>query len=218
MPIDKENYSSFQFEVSDNKGNSSFQLEEYFFFDENDEVWMTRRNLPHVSQKEVIYFVTFRLNDSIPKNKAKEIEDERKLWVKMHKKPYSKEDYKEYFKLFSDRIENLLDSGHGSCLLRIPENKVILENALNYFHGKRYLLDEYIVMPNHVHILIKPLEENSIKSIMHSLKSYTANLINKRMGLSGKLWMHESFDHMVRSEEALIYLREYIRNNPKKRK
>jgi REP element-mobilizing transposase RayT len=199
------------------KSNSSILLEDYAYFDNDDEVWTTRRNLPHITQNNVIYFVTFRLHDSIPKDKAKDLEDRRKLWKIMHKEPYSKEDYKEYYRLFSDSIERLLNSGYGSSLLRIKENKEIVENTLKYFDRNKYILDEFIIMPNHVHVLIKPINDFALKEILHSWKSYSANMINKRMGLNGQLWMHESFDHIVRSEEALEFLREYIRNNPKKR-
>lgn len=198
------------------KSNSSIMLEDYAYFDNYDDIWVTRRNLPHVTQNNVIYFVTFRLHDSIPKDKAKDLEDKRKLWKNIHHEPFTKEDYKEYFRLFSDRIEVILNSGYGSCLLRIKENKEILENALKYFDRNKYVLDEYIIMPNHVHVLVKPLRNFTLKEILHSWKSFSANMINKRMGLSGQLWMHESFDHIVRSEEALEFLREYIRNNPRK--
>ena len=198
-----------------NKSNSSILLEDYAYFDKTDEVWITRRNLPHITQKNVIYFVTFRLHDSIPKAKAKDLEDRRKFWKNMHKEPYSKEEYREYCTLFSDRIEELLNSDFGSCLLKIHDNKEIVENTLKYFDRKKYMLDEFIVMPNHVHVLVKPILDFVLTEILHSWKSYTANLINKRMGLKGQLWMHESFDHIVRSEEALEFLREYIRNNQK---
>lgn len=201
-----------------NKSNSSILLEDYTYFDETDEVWETHRNLPHITQKNVIYFVTFRLHDSIPKEKAKEIEDKRYLWIKMHHKPYSKDDYKEYCRLFSEKIEEILNSGYGSSLLKIRENAEIMENALKYFDKKKYILDEYIIMPNHVHVLVKPIEEYKLNEILHSWKSYSASMINKRMGLSGQLWMHESFDHIVRNEAALMYLRKYIRNNPKSKR
>jgi len=200
------------------KSNSSILLEDYAYFDKEDHVWITRRNLPHVTQNNVIYFVTFRLHDSIPKDKAKDLEDKRILWKNMHHEPYTKEDYNEYYRLFSDRIEDLLNSGYGSCLLQIKENKEIIENTLKYFDRKKYILDEYIIMPNHVHVLVKPINDFTLKEILHSWKSFTANMINKRMGLGSQLWMHESFDHIVRSEEALEFLKEYIKNNPKKRK
>ena len=71
-------------------------------------------------------------------------------------------------------------------------------------------------MPNHVHALVKPLEEHKISDILHSWKSYTANEINKRESCSGELWMRESYNHIVRNEDSLNYIRRYINQNPAK--
>ena len=71
-------------------------------------------------------------------------------------------------------------------------------------------------MPNHVHALVKPLGEHKISDILHSWKSYTANEINKHENLSGKLWMRESYDHIVRNEGSLNCIRHYINQNPVK--
>jgi REP element-mobilizing transposase RayT len=71
-------------------------------------------------------------------------------------------------------------------------------------------------MPNHVHVLVKPLEEHKISDILHSWKSYTANEINKRENRTGQLWMRESYDHIVRNEKSLNNIRRYINQNPAK--
>jgi REP element-mobilizing transposase RayT len=71
-------------------------------------------------------------------------------------------------------------------------------------------------MPNHVHVLVKPATRHDLSAILHSWKSYTANEINKKMRRTGQFWLHESYDHIVRSEEALQRIREYIKNNPRK--
>ncbi|MFP4204377.1 MAG: transposase [Opitutales bacterium] len=70
-------------------------------------------------------------------------------------------------------------------------------------------------MPNHIHILIKPFAGQRLVDILHSWKSFTANAINKRMGRTGQLWQHESYDHIVRNESAMNAIRSYIRENPK---
>src|SRR5437764_14969303 len=71
-------------------------------------------------------------------------------------------------------------------------------------------------MPNHVHILVKPLGGNSISDILHSWKSFTANAVNRELNRSGPLWMEESFDTIVRNAEHLNACRDYIAQNPKK--
>ena len=80
----------------------------------------------------------------------------------------------------------------------------------------RYILDEFVVMPNHVHALLIPQDEHIVEAILHSWKSYTANKINDVIGASGTFWMDENFDHAVRSWEQLERFRRYIRENPGK--
>jgi len=160
------------------------------------------------------------LGDSIPAEVAEKIKSEREIWLNNNKKndkgEYTKEQLKEYYRLFSDRIEELLNNGRGSCVLKKPEISKIVANALNHFNNKRYILDEWVIMPNHVHILFKPLGENNLPDILHSWKSFTANEINKITGNKGQLWMHESYDHIVRNERALNAIKNYIRQNPVK--
>jgi len=56
--------------------------------------------------------------------------------------------------------------------------------------------------------------QSPLSAIMHSLKSYTANQINKHLGRKGQLWQHESYDHWVRDEDELMRIAEYIALNP----
>lgn len=100
-------------------------------------------------------------------------------------------------------------------MLRDLANADILHGALRFFAGQRYTLDEYVVMPNHVHVLVKPLAGHGLAGILHSWKSYTANKLNRRLGHTGQFWQHESFDHIVRNESAREAIRRYIRDNPK---
>ncbi len=186
------------------------------FFNPNDEIEIMQGNLPHWHQKEVFYHVTFRLKDSIPKEKVEELKNDRENWDEKRKGKdgFTTEEWKEYNRLFSVRVEEWLNAGYGSCLLKIKENAEIVASALKHFNDSQYILDEWVVMPNHVHVLVKPMGDHKLNDILHSWKSFTANKINKREGRSGKLWMRESYDHIVRNEEALNAIRHYIRQNP----
>jgi len=186
------------------------------FFDPYSDIEIKERNLPHWHQGNTVCFVTFHLADSIPKEKAEEIRKERELWELNHKEPYTEQDLKDFYRLFSERIEKLLNAGHGSCCLADEANAKIIADTILHFNRERYLLDEWVIMPNHVHVIIKPLGDNKLSDILHSWKSYTAKAINKRTGQSGQFWMHESYDHIVRNQKSLLRIREYIRNNPSK--
>jgi adenine-specific DNA-methyltransferase len=190
------------------------------FLNPNDEIIIKHGKLPHWTQENSWYFITFRLADSIPKQKVEQLKKERELWFEKHRKKdrteYSKEELKEYYYLFSERVENWLNAGHGKCVLKNKLNAEIVANAIKYFDGKRYELDEWVVMPNHVHVLVKPFENYSISDITHSWKSFSANEINKNINSSGQLWMHESYDHIVRNEKAFRAIKNYIKQNPQK--
>ena len=87
----------------------------------------------------------------------------------------------------------------GSCALRHADAAAIVQNALLFFEGQRYYLSAWCVMPNHVHVVVTPKGQHSLRSILHSWKSFTANEINKLFGVHGPVWERESFDHLIRS-------------------
>ncbi len=177
----------------------------------------TSGHLPHWEQGSVWYFVTFRLADALPREVVEEMQQQRERWKQTHDLNHlSREELAEYYRLFSERYQNLLNAGSGSCVLREPAIARIVYDALRFFDHQRYDLDEVVVMPNHVHLLVKPLAGHGLTDILHSWKSYTANRINERLGRVGQLWQHESYDHIVRNEAAMNAIRRYIRENPSK--
>lgn len=102
------------------------------------------------------------------------------------------------------------------------EHRGLVLHAALHFDQQRYTLWAAVVMPDHVHLLLTPLEREpgqwwSLSSITHSLKAYTAKQVNAGLRRSGALWMQESFDRIVRDEEELVEKWQYIRSNPVKR-
>jgi len=186
------------------------------FYDPSAEKETHSRNLPHWQQVQRLYFVTFRLADSIPQERLEQIKAQRKEWNCRNSQPYSESQLVEYYMLFSKRVEDWLDDHYGKCVLGLPECRSIVADAMEYFNGKRYELDHWVIMPNHVHVLVMPLAEHVLSDICHNWKSYTAHQINKCLGNVGQLWQHESFDHIVRSEMQLEKFREYIGANASK--
>ena len=192
-------------------------------FNPDENVQRTRRTLPHWAQEGRTYFVTFRLADSMPREKREQLEAQRDAW--MHAKglrsldeieKLQDEDRKEYHRIFTAKIHELLDAGYGSCVLRDSENAQVVSSALLFFDGNRVEMLAFVVMPNHVHVLACPIPPHTLSDLLHSWKRHTSREINKRMGTSGTLWLDENFDHIVRSPEQLQHFRNYIRDNPKK--
>jgi hypothetical protein len=131
------------------------------FFDPEDNFEAYRRNLPHRRQAGVIYFVTFHLADSLPTKKLVAWEKERKLWLALNPPPHNSRQIEEYHRNFSQRIQKWLDVGYGSCALACPKTFRLVESVLNFFTGQRYVLGEHVVMPNHLHALVQPLDDHS---------------------------------------------------------
>lgn len=169
-------------------------------FDPRSPATITHRHLPHWRQAGCTYFVTFRLADSLPVEKLRQL-------VKTQDR-----------KQVLPEIQQCLDAGHGECWLRQPSIAGIVAGALRHFHGQRYDLGAFVVMPNHVHAVVSPSGEWPLEHILHSWKSFTAHKINEALHRTGAVWQDESFDHVVRDEHRLREIEDYIRQNPAKAK
>ncbi len=184
------------------------------YFNPEEPVAFLSGNLPHWRQEGATYFVTFRLADSIPKARLRAWLAEREVWLKTHPEPHDPATRAEYYQRFPHRLHTWLDNGYGCCILAEPDIKRLVERSLQFFHGERYYLDEFVVMPNHVHVLVAPVAPHELSDIISSWKSYTSHAINKMKGKTGMNWQKESFDHIVRNADSHARIRQYIRENP----
>jgi REP element-mobilizing transposase RayT len=167
------------------------------------------------------------LVDAIAREKLDQWHAEREAWLCDHPQPWNFETDEMYHRLFSERVETWLDQGSGSCVLAREDAASVVENAMRYFDGERYILDAYVIMPNHVHVLVTLMPGEDLSSILHSWKSFTAKTLAKVEAASRRLqpwwdkqskgdrtiWQNESFDHLVRSPESLYRFESYIRDH-----
>ena len=110
---------------------------------------------------------------------------------------------------FALRLDQELDRGYGSCLLRDHGQTVV--DALLHFDRTRYELHAWCVMPNHVHVLLHIERGEDVPKIVHLWKSYKGHRIWRRV-----IWQREYFDRVIRSPEDYVRTREYVRGNPVK--
>ncbi len=185
------------------------------FFNPYAETHVSAANLPHWRQKNVLYFVTFRLADSLPAEKIRSMRLEQETWRRSHPQPRTPEQEKEYRDQFGSRAHRLLDAGHGACLLAKSGVRRIVEDALRHFDGTRYELGAFAVAANHVHVLVRPLPGFNLSGIVQAWKSYTARRINTALGRKGPVWQKESYDHIVRSASALWHIERYLEGHKK---
>lgn len=163
--------------------------------------WSDRGYLPHYDKPGLVQAVTFRLADSLPKEKHSE-------WEHLLHITDDGERIRQ--------MEDYLDRGAGSCVLRQPECAEIIQNALLHFDAERYRLIAWCVMPNHVHVLFETLSGHPIGKVIHSWKTFTAREINKLLGQSGPLWQDDYFDTFMRDDEHQAAEFTYIEHNPVK--
>lgn len=197
-------------------------------FDPQAELFIHEHCRPHWSQAGTIVFLTFRTHDSIPREVVERWDREKEAWLERNgysvsgqhwsslKKSLSDSDRIRFNRHFDRCREAFLDTCHGKCLLRRPELAQIVADSLLHFDGQRYKMGDFVVMPNHVHLLVTFSTPEMLIKQCDSWLHFMAFQINKVIGRKGKFWQQEPFDHLVRSPEQYLYLRDYIRDNPKK--
>jgi putative transposase len=119
----------------------------------------------------------------------------------------------------------------GPIWLKEPGIAKVVADAIHHGDDSKYRLDAYSIMPNHAHMVFAPNpvssdeeggspsgddEDHALASIMHSLKSYTANENNKLLRRTGGFWERENFDHFIRDEREWLRTIAYVLNNPVK--
>lgn len=178
-------------------------------------VWSNRGYLPHYQDGASLQAITYRLGDALPSTVLSKIEEQA---------------LSDLAKRLS--LENHLDQGLGSCLLNEPANATTVLENWKHFHGRRYLLHAWVIMPNHVHVLIEQLGTHSLGEIVHSWKSYTAKrLLERHEGELGRgvggggpravavgrsVWQRDYFDRYIRNEAHYHACVEYLHMNPVK--
>ena len=155
-------------------------------------------NLPHWYQPGVTYFVTFPTEDSIPDAVAQRWYAEREHWLGQRGISAAQSNWrgqlaelscdqrKQFHETFSRQYMENLDQGWGACVLRRTELSQIVVDSLMHFDGNRYRMGDFVVMPNHVHLLVCLIAETDIVEQAYSWKKFTAGKINKALGKRGR--------------------------------
>ena len=180
-----------------------------------------RGYLPHIENKQY-QMITFRLYDSVPKEVVEEWKEMLSL-LGGSQTSSLREPRRHSFSTYKTEADRLLalldkyeDAGYGSCVLKDDKVAKIVHDAIFFYHGKKYNVISWCIMPNHVHVLIEVMKNISLSSILHSWRSFSSNEINKVLNRSGRLWMPEYFDRFIRDNDHFNNVVNYIHNNPVK--
>ncbi|HZS47349.1 MAG TPA: hypothetical protein VFC63_19925 [Blastocatellia bacterium] len=199
-----------------------------------------RRNLPHYQPLGGTFFITTCLTGSIPRSTIDwYLKEKHRFEQQADNLPTSEraKREREIRRRWFSRIESALHkSTSGPIWLKDERVAKIVMDALHFFDGKRYRIDAFTVMPNHLHLVIAPLQmiatDNnaltrteilrnqeryySLPHIMHSIKSFTSLEGNKLLDRSGEFWQSESYDHAIRNQQEWERVIAYVINNPVK--
>ncbi|HEV7406005.1 MAG TPA: transposase [Chthoniobacteraceae bacterium] len=198
------------------------------FFDPADETLVRHRRLPHWAQDGVVVFLTWRTHDSMPRSVLAAWRAERNRWLmargidptlrgwKIRVQDLQPAELTEFHRHFTMRWHRELDAGYGACHLRRPELAQIVSGSLRHFDGERYELLDYVIMPNHVHLLATFPDKTTMLNQCESWKHFTSTRINRELHTKGRFWQQDAFDHLVRNEAQFQWLQRYIAENPRR--
>lgn len=194
-----------------------------------------QRHLPHWQPPGASIFLTWRIFGSLPKEAIERLAEERALLNKQPCRPgESPRDraLRHSEGLFSLTDELLGYADQGPSWLADERIAKMMVDALFYHAGRLYSLLAFVVMPNHVHVLLTPLVMGGdepadgptgeqvpqyvpLRKITQSLKGYVAREANKLLNRTGKpFWQEESYDHWARNEAELARIITYIESDP----
>ncbi len=183
--------------------------------------WHLRGYLPHYDDGRSIQSITYRLIDSLP----------AEVVIKLREQKLDDEAQRV-------EIENHLDAGWGSCVLREASNAQAVIDTWKYHEGIGYHLHAWVVMPNHVHVLVEPLAGKPIGELIAAWKSVSTRRIlavgskpgratvlgrnppacrpSIRVAVKRQLWQPDYWDRYIRNERHYRAVLEYIHQNPVK--
>ncbi|MCC7422694.1 MAG: transposase [Planctomycetaceae bacterium] len=175
-----------------------------------------RRGLPHWRQDGATYFVTFRLVDSLPQERLRYLKRVREEWERKHPPPHTAKDWESLERVSTSHVEAWLDEGLGNCHFRNRQLVDDLVGRLNHFQNDRYFLSCWTIMPNHVHLAMRPFDGHDLEDLIGAIKGVSARHLNLAIKESGDVWQDESYDRLIRDGEHLWRVIQYIGRNPRK--
>ena len=173
--------------------------------------------LPRWSVDKAIYHIAFHLADSIPvaeRMKWQGIREELHHVVHVERRELTDDERELMKRAYDAHIEKYLASGHGECLLRQAEVANGLAETLEYGHGKDYLLHEWCVMPNHLHVIAAFDEGESFRRTISAWCRIMAHQVNRVLGRKGQVWMRDAYTHIIRTEAEYAHQMSYVWRNP----
>ena len=162
--------------------------------------WHERGYLPHFEAPGVTQMVTFMLDDSFPITRRME-------WEPILHEPDDS--------VKRRKLEAWLDRGHGECWLRLSKVAALVERELLEDDGVQFQLQSWVLMPNHVHLVVD-VWDVPLSTLITKWKGRSSRLANRFLARTGAFWQKDYFDTLIRDDEHLQKAKRYTERNPVK--
>jgi putative transposase len=104
-------------------------------------------------------------------------------------------------------------------IFQLPENAEILTKTLFHYRDKKaYLLHEFVVMPDHVHVLLTPSATTSLEKAIQLIKGGSSHKIHENRNQKMEIWQEGFYDWTIRDIHDSQTKVEYIAMNPARAK
>jgi len=179
------------------------------------------RGLPHWDIEDGIYFLTWRLADSLPRGVVEELRRSydravaplRKVRDARLRQRLLDEARRGFFRR---ELDPFLDEGRGERYLERDGFAECVQNSLLYFNGVRYLIVAWAILGNHVHVVFLRHPDHALDKVVGAWKSFTSHQLKPQtqLGPDDAFWAAGYWDRLVRTEEELRNTIEYVLENP----
>ena len=140
------------------------------------------RHLPHWRQDGATYAVTFRQADSIPQEQLQALKRWRATWERQHPEPRTEHQWKQFAQEITNKSERWMDEGYGSCVFRETRFSKMISDSLLHFQDQRHFTSCFVVMPNHIHAVIQPINDHELEVCLQRIKQFISLRVNRALG------------------------------------
>jgi len=116
----------------------------------------------------------------------------------------------------ADITQHIIQRGNnqGVCFFSEEDYAVYLDKLTEYSKKYKVAVHSYILMTNHVHLLLTPSTKDGVSRMVQTLSSYYARYINQTHNRTGSLWEGRYKSSLVESEDCFLLVSRYIELNP----
>ena len=173
--------------------------------------------IAHWEMNGAIYHIAIHLADSVPATQLAEWREARQYYASLRatrKGELTDDEVAAMRRVYDEKVEKFLSSGHGCCALRTPDVAEAVREILEKRHASDYDLHLLTIMPNHLHTIVSPLGGRTMKDIVDKWKSITAHAIAKLSDMSAPIWQRDHYSRIIRTPEEYRRQDSYVWHNP----